>query len=349
MDNIYTAISLALIGLKRFAVLTDNQDKFVDEFQAVLSTVCQVSNENVAVVDLIDLVNTDEDSYHLILQEMTITKDESLEFKQVVIWKNLQYLTDARQEWLTALLNKIDRYNTNRSRTVKEPIVIDGFTIHKPELFTIVLVLQYSNGVPPINQFLKECFWFSVNCPVEDDHILLESGFTSKSDSYSELILKIKKVCANIYVSPEISGYIYSLVVFMRNHRLCSLAPNSTRLSTKAIDAIRDLCIILMAWLFYDTDRLYVTPEYVKVATRKVSYWLIDWEQSIFASDLPDYDLDVQKQIELSILTGDWYGSDWKYAKKYIESHRSVRDNSTPTGYTNSIVEDAIYAVKPPI
>jgi hypothetical protein len=48
--------------------------------------------------------------------------------------------------------------------------------------------------------------------------------------------------------------------------------------------------------------------------------------------------------LRFSALGGDWFGSDWTYAKRYV-AHSAARNRRN----FNVVVEDALEKVQPPI
>lgn len=351
MNNVYTALSLSFIGRRRFALTSNDYENTVLLFRALLKESCQFDPEGICEVDVKH--ELDNNSVDLLIRQM-IYWDENMNeytFRNVVIWKNMEKLSHKQQKvGLFPLLNQIDEYDTAIAR--KNPlnrVQVGSYVVRKPQLFTIVPLIESEHAHPEVYQYVKEKFWFGQNFHYEGPTD--EKEEPEYCDNYTGLILEIRNVTRpQVYASPEIQGYIYSLIVHARNHRLCSLAPIHTRLSTRTIDAMRDLAECMVAWKRHDTDRLFVTPDYCKIAMRKIGYWLIDWEQdTIFntSSDCAiDNDLEYRRQLEISMLTGDWYGSDWKYVKKYLENYKT---DTNASNYINKIVEDVLQSVRPPI
>ncbi|CUM54052.1 unnamed protein product [Debaryomyces tyrocola] len=351
MNSVYSALSLALIGEKRFVLTTNDYENTVFLFQTLLQESCQFNSEDICEVDVKH--ELDNNSVDLLIRQM-IYWDENMSgyaFKNVVIWRNMEKLSHEQQKvGLFPLLNQIDEYDTTVARTNPQSRVqVGSFVIRKPSMFIIVPLIESEHAHPPVYQYVKEKFWFGQNF-----HYRGPSDEKEEIDycaDYAGLILEIRNVTRpQVYASPEIQRYIYSLVVHARNHRLCSLAPIQSRLSTRTIDAMQQLSECMVAWKKHGSDRLFVTPDYCKIAMRKIGYWLIDWEHDSIFSTLPDCavdaDLDYRRQLEISMLTGDWYGSDWKYVKKYLETYKT---DTNASNYINKIVEDVLQSVRPPI
>lgn len=351
MNNVYTALSLALLGSRRFVLTTNDYEKTVSLFRTLLEKACQFNESDVCEIDVkyyFDNRSMDE------LVEKMISWDDDIKaytFRRVVIWRNMEKLTyEQQKDGVFSLLNQIDEYDTNASRykPLKE-VDVGSFKVRKPQMFTIVSLIESEHAQPKIYQYVKEKFWFTQN--FHYDAAIDNQIDVSPLEDYAGLIMRLRtKVRPEIYTSPDIQRYIYSLVVHARNHRLCSLAPIHARLSTRAIDSIKSLAECMVVWKQYDTNKLYVTPDYCKIAMRKIGNWLIDWEyDSIFSAPSAsncDSDLEHRKQLEISMLTGDWYGSDWNYVKQYLDNYKT---DTRASNYVNKIVEDTLKSVQPPL
>lgn len=351
MNNVYSALSLALIGEKRFVLTTNDYENTVFLFRTLLQESCQFNSEDICEVDVKH--ELDNNSVDLLIRQMIYWEENTSEygFKNVIIWRNMEKLSHEQQKvGLFPLLNQIDEYDTTVARANPQSRVqVGSFVIRKPKMFIIVPLIESEHAHPQVYQYVKEKFWFGQNFhyKVAGD----EKGEIDYCSDYAGLILEIRNVTRpQVYASSEIQRYIYSLVVHARNHRLCSLAPIQSRLSTRTIDAMQQLSECMVAWKKHGSDRLFVTPDYCKIAMRKIGYWLIDWEHgNIFSTSsdcAEDADLDYRRQLEISMLTGDWYGSDWKYVKKYLETYKT---DTNASNYMNKIVEDVLQSVRPPI
>ncbi|KAK6466103.1 hypothetical protein DFJ63DRAFT_333482 [Scheffersomyces coipomensis] len=222
----------------------------------------------------------------------------------------MQKVKPELQKILYMLLTKIDLYDTNESRHNPKPVILKGYTINRPSLFTSITVLDNKLYHMKIDQYLKAKFWFSINYVFEPNH-----------------------------------EYETKNIVFP----LCSLAPRQTRLSTRSIDDVLNLSKAMVVWQRHTSDDLFVTADFVKVAMRKIGYWLVDWEyNTLYTSKelLPDRsanfdaeqveEKDYQRRMEISMMTGSWFGSDYDYVKKYLLKSESTKDDSTPTGTPDS-------------
>ncbi|KAK6203341.1 uncharacterized protein RJT21DRAFT_26353 [Scheffersomyces amazonensis] len=365
MQNLLTALSLSLIYNKRFVITTNNVETLQQDFiRIILENSCSVTPDQIQVIDLLEFT-TERNLINQCTIPIGNEEDNEYEFKPYIIWKNLAKVDGQLQRYLYELITKIDLYDTKESRNNPRPCIIDGYSIRKPDLFIIIALLDHRSYYLKIDQYLKSKFWFSNNYVIDKSSSKPDRLTLPMNDfSYHDNIAYLRQLIPNVYIKPDIKRYIYSLVVHSRNHRLCSLAPRQTRLSTRSIDDIEDLARVMVLWQKFNnqnlTDSLYVTPDFVKVAMRKIGYWLIDWEYNKLFSNVNDNDddndndeeqdeKDYRRRMEISMMTAYWYGSDYKYVTKYLDKSESLRDDSTPTGYSNVIVEDALKSVRPPI
>ena len=357
MNNLYTALTLSLVNRNRFVITTNDPKQLIPNFQSViLQQQCNIDHGDLTVIDLNDYV--DKTITDLVL-DISSYYDGVYTFKLVVLWKNLQTVPASFQRQLYELILKIDNFDTNGSKgnTYSQ---VDDLRIERPDLFIIIPVLDVALYSTKIFQYLKERFSFLINynyTSLEDimsEAKLIEKFPSEKPQPILSYIQYIQILRANrprIFMSPDIKRYIYSLVVFTRLHRLCSLAPKQTRMSTRSIDEIRDLSIALTLWMnFQNPSKYFVTPDTVKIAMRRVGYWLVDWEyNTMFRYKSPDDATEMEKRLQISILVGDWYGSDYSSVEKYIKLFHSKLSKSSPTGYTNKIIDDVLKQVRPPI
>ena len=440
MDNVYTALSATLIAKKRFVVSCQDSNRAIQLFIDVIvrNNGFELPQDYVAI----DLLQ--HQTIAQVVEQLTYTSevDNKLYFKNIIIWQNLQRTPIEFQKQLYKFILQIDNYEMKKAEMIENfpaSITIDKRNlqqIYKPQLFTIVPFLEFELFDEKLYIYLKEKFWLSINFPTMDH------GFTTKnfspspsspsppphmqidkrlSNNYETTIVKLREELKSVYMSPDIKRYVYSLVVFVRFHRLASLAPKLVRLPTAAIDYIHDLCKTLIVWdaEFANSARdrrmvgvgeqgqdhvsceqtthlkrnLFVTPNYVKIAFRKVAYWLVDWEynkQFVQTDDLDKKEAEEEKELEaeeatetepktrrapgngkidehfqseilkdqqelenkrleISMLTGDWYGSEYYYVNEYLKTQKNERDYESPIGYTNKIVEECIESVRPPL
>lgn len=364
MKIVERALLLSFIARRRFTIWTNSVLRIGAKTESILKQQCQFEDHQIANIDLLDfLLDVDplaSISTELMERIINVEKDGLRTFKNVIILRGMQRLSASSQKCLYEFISMIDQFDTNESQgncTVK----FNDYVIQKPELFVIIPILDDKLYHDKLLQYLKEKFWFCIHQKVNVDEEIAPN-FQSWSmplahSSYEENVIFLRDQALKVHVAPDIKRYIYSLVVHSRNHRLTSLAPLQSRLLTRAIDEIRDLCVALVAVQNYNTDELFVTPDHVKVAMRKVGYWLCDWEcNPLFTPPSKpqkhqgfDESVEYQKRMEIKMLTGDWYGSDYTYVERYIEKMRSVKDENSPTGYTNQVIEDVIAKVHPPI
>lgn len=358
MENVFTALSISLISNhKRFVIVSNDSKQTLPKFTNLLTNTCSFDPSQYCVIDLLT-VHTTIDLIH----KMTNYSNNKYYLKNVIIWQNVQYLTLNQHKSLYKLILQIDQYEMTGLKDKPIEITIGNndevLSIERPELFTIVMVLDYLafNRKPYI--FLKEKFWFAVNY----NDSTLDMNYIPSEKNYQDTILKLRLRIGEVYISPDIKKYIYSLIVFTRCHRLTSLAPKLARLPTATIDYINDFCKSLILWqnrLNLGKD-LFVTPGHVKLAFRKIGYWLVDWEYNEkFAKDTTrnvdvddvgtESNLEYEKRLAISMLTGDWYGSDYFFVNEYLKNSTSKLDKKSPTGYTNRIIEDVISSVRPPL
>ncbi|KAI5963073.1 uncharacterized protein KGF55_002865 [Candida pseudojiufengensis] len=400
MENVYTALCLSLITKNRFVISCEDSTKAIDQFtQYILKPINLINPSQIVIIDLLQS-KTDEE----ILDQMSYDVGDQLWFKNIILWKNLQKLDLIEYKRLYKLILQVDNYNMNSSKLLSN--LPSNFTInkriiqvYKPKLFTIIPFLEYDLFDNKIYNFLKEQFWLSVNFPIISD---LNSNIMSKFKiipNTQDVLLNLRSQMDKVFISPEIKSYIYSLVVFIRCHRIASLSPKSVRISTIAIEYIHNFCKALVLWKKFlsidehphdttfdekieekittitsddDTgvtatsttdiemnpDDLFVTPEYVKIAIRKIGYWLVDWEYNTKFANTNDYKFSnneeqtkilENKKLEISMLTGDWYGTDYYHANDYLKGYKHKKDYDSPTGFTNKIIEDCISSVRPPL
>lgn len=298
--------------------------------------------EDVVEVDLLEC----EDYSDLVAKMVKRTEGEFPQLYNLVIWKNLEKVkVDLKaKNKLLKVCDELDRYGTLASRNLgeDEPFKFGGFYVKKPNFFLVVPIIRAGSSLPKTHPQVKDRFWFcqSVTMPAQNQTTELP---------LHDSIVEARRRLPQVYANPEIQEYICSLLVFTRTHRLCSLAPLSTRPSFRALNGIMDFAKTLVVWNNLDDDKqLFVTPEYIKLAYRKIGYWLVDWETNPTFCD-ESQEAELRKQTEISMLTGDWYGSEWGAASDYMKKYATTKDKDSTTGFTNKIVEEVLESVQPPI
>lgn len=310
MDNVHTAIALGVLAQRRIALLcrAGETDAAV---RAVEACVLGPEALEAAAVDLCA-------GGAAALTPAT----------HIVFWQHVHRLDVALQEALVAVLDAADGYDTNAARAERaaQP---------PPPPLAPMVVLVVEDGALVAHR-LKQKFWFCQRVPHAGRAVEVSTPLALR-------------VCAlrlrAVHVAPDIQRYIYLLVVHTRNHRLCLLAPMQTRLPTLLMALVRLLAETYVRWRASDAGALFVTPDVCKIAMRKVAYWLVDWLQRT-AEVLGEEDAagEYAAMLRFSALGGDWFGSDWRYAKRYVaeSAARNRRD-------FNVVVEDALEKVQPPI
>lgn len=373
MEELYTAVTITLIGQQRFVIHTNDYANTKDVFhRLILIEACNFSDDEIVVIDLLEYNTKDDLLKKMIYEEYP----GHFSFKSIIIWRNLENLSiNDEQKRVLSLINEIDQYDTVQSRidqSKSSTINIGEYSISKPAIFTIIPIVEVAHDRAKFHRNIKDKFWFSQFYYFESLKVSENNNFNTKcpNDKFIDYIADIRQnTLPKIYISPDMQRYIYSLIVFTRCHRLCSLAPMETRLPTRTIDSITLLAKCLVSFNFHEKKvRLFVTPEYGKIAYKKVANWMVDWEQNkLFKREAdsrqstPSFDqeeedddddyleLEYRKRYEISLLTGDWYGCEWNYAKDYINSCHSREDYSSSVGFTNRIVEDVLQSVMPPL
>ncbi|EGW30424.1 uncharacterized protein SPAPADRAFT_63270 [Spathaspora passalidarum NRRL Y-27907] len=356
MDNLYTALTLSLISRNKcFAIshIHDDTEDLSTDYSSIVSNSfttnvlinqCNFTKEQIAIIDLSQVHTTID-----LIQQMTYidSSDNHTYLKNIILWQNVQHLSLAQHKSLYKLMLQLDQYEANPSENYPISISIEDreLEIYKPELFTIILILDYKLYHNKLYIYLKEKFWFSINYVINVDSTQ-EYSAGKRHESYQQYILDSRKKLQQIFIAPDIKKYIYSLIVHIRCHRLASLSPKSVRVPTMTIDYVSDMCKALL--VYKEVPEMYLTPDYVKIAMRKIGYWLVDWEYNEKFCKENDDD-EYYKRLEISMLTGDWFGSDYFYANEYIKHSRAKVDKESPTGFTNRIVEDVLTSVRPPL
>lgn len=380
MNNLFTAFSVAVISQLRFALFTDSVDSAIETLTAKIINFYKLSH---VVVDMKEEPK-DEKLVEMITQRPQ-NGGEHPELVNIVVLKNLETTSASYQRKIIHFINALDSYNTNSLRLLPQPIQFAQLKASRPQIFMIIPVIKRrEDGTPPqLVPHLRHKFAFSQFYNALDLDLL---AVTVVPD-----LLALRLLVDQVFVSAEIRGYIYSLLVHIRTHRLCSLNSMGARPPTGTLDWVRMVAAAMVVWNEHveqeqkntesaeqrendeETEKeelngfveqvsdtislserggeendLFLTPTFVQVAIRKVTYFQVDWElDTIFSRHWTGPEK--HRQQEISMLTGDWYGSEWVYAKRYIDEHRSQPSDHTPTGITNDIVEEAIAHVRPPI
>lgn len=389
MERVYAALSISFITNKRLAICCDNATESINHFVEGILQQSGFNELQYAVVDLLECKTIEN-----ILCQATIDNNNALKFKNVILWQNLQHLDEIRQKELYRLILQIDDYNKSSYKCNDRPVTISAhgkaFKVFKPQLFTIIPFLEYNLYNNKIYPYLKEMLWSSVTFPLVSEY----NEHVHFMPNYESIILQLRSKIDTVFMSPNIKSYIYSLIVFIRCHRLASLAPKLVRVPTATISYVQDYCKSLVLWrrqlqlsrtsmadtvvsneenelektataavdleLEKETE-LFVTPEYVKIAIKNIGYWLVDWETNRKFANTDDLKFNKNgsnkaqfaildnKKLEISMLTGDWYGSEYYCANELLKGYKAIRDYDSPTGMTNRIVDDAIEEVRPPL
>lgn len=320
MDNFYTAISLSLIANQRFAINCQNVSSTIDLIKHYILEPLSLSYIDINVQRVLSSTPGEI--------SLLLPSDEEV----VTIWRNVDKLSDGDQKHLVGILNKVDDYDTNESK-LKRP--------RNGSPKTLIMVTEDNNK---IIQHLKYKFWF---CQYYTRHSLIKAPEDLVLDGkYLQTIAELQDL--KVFVAPDIQRYIYSLIVHSRNHRLCLVSPMKTRLPTFSIKSVELLSQTYVKWTSLkqansSKRQLFVTPDVCKIAMRKVSYWLINWQADGVNTQCDDEE-EHAEMLRFALLAGDWYGSDWKYIKKYISKAEESGRNEF-----NIIVEDSLEKVQPPL
>jgi hypothetical protein len=312
MDNVHTAIALGVLAQRRIALLC-RRGETAAAVRAVEACVLAPEALEAAAVDLSEG------------GAAALTPAA-----HVVFWQHVHRLDVALQEALVAELDAADGYDTTAARAERA-----AQPPQPPQPLAPMVVLVVEDGAPVAHR-LKQKFWFCQRVPHAGHAVEVRTPLAQRVCG-----LRLRAV----YVAPDIQRYIYLLVVHTRNHRLCLLAPMQTRLPTLLMALVRLLAETYVRWRASDAGALFVTPDVCKIAMRKVAYWLVDWLLRI-AEALGEEDAagEYAAMLRFSALGGDWFGSDWTYAKRYV-AHSAARNRRN----FNVVVEDALEKVQPPI
>ena len=390
MNNLFTAFSVAVISQLRFALFTDSVESAVESLTAQIINFYKLSH---VVVDMKE--EPKEEKLVEMITQRPQNGGEHPELVNIVVFKNLETTSASYQRKIIHFINALDSYNTNSLRLLPQPIQFAQLKASRPQIFMIIPVIKRrEDGTPPqLVPHLRHKFAFSQFYNALDLDLLAVAVVPD--------LLALRLLVDQVFVSAEIRGYIYSLLVHIRTHRLCSLNSMGARPPTGTLEWVRKVTAAMSVRNEHEREKknsesgeqtekkendeedkktenedrekeelngfveqvsdtislsegggeendLFLTPTFVQVAIRKVTYFQVDWElDTIFSRHWNGPEK--HRQQEISMLTGDWYGSEWVYAKRYIDEHRSQPSDHTPTGITNDIVEDAIARVRPPI
>lgn len=338
MNNLRTSISLALIARRNITCVTNDYEQCV----RLIVDLFKDYDDSLSWTE----IDIKQDHSHFPANILYSNDQGSRLLYNIVIWKNLEAF-DLEREARNRILDvfdEVEQYNSSKTKQsqTSEPIVLNGHKVHVPEIFIIIPVMVFGNTMPKINPLIKERLWFCQSV------FLDETNRTCTTDWDWDLE-ECRNRLKDVYFDPEVREYVSSLMTFTRSHRLTSLAPASSRPTYKATVSIVELCKTLVVWNNrHDRNRPFVTPDYVKVAYRKVAYWLVDWERNdVFVNNAPGNEL--QRKLQISVLTGDWYGSDWHCVKSFLKEHALEKDTRTTTGFRNRLVDNVLDSVLPPL
>lgn len=342
MENVQVALNLSLIAQRNIVIPTNDVKICTEEVKSVIS-------QDFGLQDVIeiDLLHCQDDLYNQVTRKMVKLEEGTFPtLHEVVIWKNLEFLDmslDLKSS-IIQIFDELEEYNTValKKKAAGEPFDFGEYKVQKPSMHLVIPIMDASRRLPQTYQTIKNRFWFAQSCYI--------SSNLRASHAHETLdILESRQLLQSVYVKPSIQEYVCSLLVFTRSHRLCSLSPLTTRPPFAALEGIMVLAKCLTLWTNRTQETaLFVIPDNVKVAYRKIGYWLVDWETNSLFNETT-FEANYQKKMEISILTGDWYGSEWSLVENYLEGYRSKLDWSTSSGYSNAVVDEVLRQVLPPI
>lgn len=339
MENVLTAVSLALVAKRFISIQTQS-------YARCSASLRRLFEKTFLEDDIVEIDLRECHGYKELTSRMIRTEEGQMpRFYSIILWRNLETLEMSLpvKRDLLAIFNQIERYGklALRDSSADLPVQIGSYTVLIPEFFLILPVLQAEGKACVITRDLIDRFWFCQS---------YFQGFDADWPLGLDLgrISATRQLISGVYHSPQIVEYIFTLMVFTRSHRLCSLAPLLTRPSIRAREAILDLAVAMVAFLSREADEtLFVTPDHVRIAYKKVCYWLVNWETNpVFCDRRPE--LEARRRMEIAMLTGDWYGSEWGCVEHYLDEHRAVPDHHSTTGFTNTIVDEVLELVLPP-
>lgn len=339
MENLKTATVLALMAQKHIVLQTL-------QYESCKNNLVSVLTQSLDIHDIVEVDLLQDHTFEQLVDRMVLRQHgHQPRLYQVVVWKNLESvpMSLSTRFAITTIFDQLERYNTLASRYTDPatPIKLGPYMIEAPTEFLIMPILETPGSFPKLSQLVKDRFWFCQSFSEGADRVPAPMRRAER--------LQAREALCSVYASPEIQEYVCSLLVFTRSHRLCSLAPVTTRPSLRALTGVMLLAKALVVYAERaSSGALFVTPEYVKLAFRKVAYWLVDWESNVLYSR-PDQTLEFQRRSEIAMLTGDWYGSEWEGVRRYLDSHASMGDPNSTTGFTNRLVEEVLETVAPPL
>lgn len=329
------ALKLALIAKRDFVVQTT-------DYEACVESLKYIAKEGFGIKDIVEVDLKELDVSFDAIAERLVNSD--LMVHSMIIWKNLENveLDFGRKRNLLRVFDQLSRFGKVSSRGKDtEPFQLGAHMVRKPPLCILIPVIVNGSHMPRIDPQIKSRFIFSqLYFPIKNDSITFD---TNRED-----ILSARTRVDEVYVKATVEEYASSLLVFTRSHRLCSLAPLSSRPPLSARENVILLAKVLVLARSDDDERLFVTPEHIKIAYRKVAQWLVDWETNPIFNGTNEEE-DYRRKMEISMLTGDWFGSEWRYVESYLRKNASKGDPNSTTGFTNPLVEDILMSVQPPI
>lgn len=335
MEYLDLALQLALIAKRDFVIQTS-------DYEACVKSLKYIATEGFGIEDIVEVDLKELDVSFEAIAESIVNSD--LMVYSMIIWRNLENveLDFERKRNLLRVFDQLSRYGKVSSRNKDtEPFQLGNRMVRKPSLCICIPVIVNGAHMPRIDPQVKSRFIFSqLYYPIKNDSIAFD---TSRED-----ILSARSRADGVYVKATVEEYASSLFVFTRSHRLCSLAPLSSRPPLSARENVILLAKALVLARSTDDERFFVTPEHIKIAYRKVAQWLVDWETNPIFNGTNEEE-DYRRKMEISMLTGDWFGSEWKHVESYLKQNASAGDPNSTTGFTNPLVEDVLMSVQPPI
>lgn len=331
MKNLLFTLSLGLLNNENFVI--NSQGNVLPILEKIIGDY----DFSYKILDLSRVENLGE-----FIDEITYD-EEGLRMFEIVVLNNLDKVNEVFQRELVRFFDELKEFDCNLSRfQPKDHVIIEGKKILKSQFQCFIGNITISQTPVKLYKNLKERFWFSQFEQEKDEDWLV-------IDNYRDTLIQVRQNIDNVYMSPEILSYITSLIVHTRNHRLNTINQIQTRLHTSTIEKVIKLSKSIVSWKNPQAKDLFLTPQICQLAFRKIGYWLVDWEDSKLFNFLESKELENRRQLIINMLVGEWYGSEWKYVKQYLKDHESKFDEKSNTGFSNSIIEDVIVNVRPPI
>ncbi|RKP29281.1 hypothetical protein METBISCDRAFT_18984 [Metschnikowia bicuspidata] len=338
MDNLRISLSLALIAKRHFACVTNDYEQCVAQIKSLLAA----HDDSLSFTE-VDILRDHKD----LAQRMTQLGNKSVPvLHNLTVWKHLEkFPADiAAKNGMLDMFDELEQCNTANAQDSRgnEPTMFQVRNVVVPDICIIVAIIVAGDSMPKINALVKEWFWFCQS-------VFFGKERLNEPEKCEWNLSECRALLTKVHFAPDVREYVASLMVFTRSHRLTSLAPLTSRPTLRATEAIVELARALVAWNNRTShNRLFVTPDYVKVAYRKVCYWLVDWEtNATFLS--PTKESEHDRRMQISVLTGDWYGSEWPSVKGYLKKYESTFDRKTTSGFRNKLVDDVLESVMPPL